>query len=127
MNVETLVHEELIYRLENMKGMKEGSDEHKATLDEVIKLLDRAIEMERLGEEKKDKSETRRFENELKSKQFELDKWDRVAKHFLAGISIAGGLTLTVWGSLKGWKFEETGTVVSPTSKRFINNLIFWK
>lgn len=127
MNVETLVHEELIYRLESMKGMKEGSDEHKATLDEVTKLLDRAIEMERLGEEKKDKSETRKFENELKSKQFELDKWDRVAKHCLAGVSIVGGLTLTVWGSLKGWKFEETGTVVSPTTKRFINNLIFWK
>lgn len=127
MNVETLVHEELVYRLGKMKGMTEGSDEHKATLDEVTKLLDRAIEMERLGEEKKDKSETRKFENELKSKQFELDKWDRVAKHCLAGVSIVGGLTLTVWGSLKGWKFEETGTVVSPTSKRFINNLIFWK
>ncbi len=127
MNVETLVHEELVNRLENLKGMKEGSEEHKATLDEVTKLLDKAIDMERLGEEKRDKLETRKFENELKLKQFELDKWDRVAKHTLTGVTIIGGITLTVWGSLTGWKFEETGTVVSPITRKFTNSLIFWK
>ena len=127
MNVETLVHEELVYRLEKLKGMKEGSDEHKATLDEVTKLLDKAIEMERLGEEKKDKSETREFENRLKSKQFELDKWDRIAKHCLTAVSIGGGIGLTVWGALKSWKFEETGTVTSSAGRKFVNSLIFWK
>jgi hypothetical protein len=127
MNVETLVHEELVNRLEKLKGMKEGSEEHKATLDEVTKLLDKAIDMERLGEEKRDKIETRKFENELKLKQFELDKWDRVVKHTLTGVTIVGGITLTVWGSITGWKFEETGTVVSPITRKFTNSLIFWK
>ena len=53
----------------------------------------------------------------------EDDKKDRLVKNCLTGASILSGIGVTVWGALKSWKFEETGTVTSTAGRKFINNL----
>lgn len=127
MNIENKLHEELVAEFEELSGMEVGSDQYKTTVDGIAKLMDKAIEMERLDQEDKDKTETRDREYELKLKQMAEDRKDRLVKNGLTAASIFGGFVLTVWGALKSWKFEETGTVTSSAGRKFINNLFFKK
>ena len=115
-NIETLVDVAINDEFEKLAGIKEaGSEQAKVTVDGVTKLLDRKIEMEKLEIERAEKEQARKDE-----------RTDRIVKNVLTGVSVVGGLALTVWGSLMSWKFEETGTITSTPGKKFMSNL-FWK
>lgn len=119
-NVETLLHEELQTRLEELKGMDVGSDEYKAAVDNITKLMDRGIKIDELNlEDLKRTSETN-----VKMSQIKEDHKDRFWKHILEGVGIAAPLCLTVWGTLKSLKFEETGTVTTIVGRGFLNKLL---
>ena len=51
------------------------------------------------------------------------DKTDKIIRNGLtaAGLVVTAGLT--VWGTLKTFKFEETGTITSSIGRGFIQRL----
>jgi hypothetical protein len=67
------------------------------------------------------------IERSEKEKARKDERTDRIVKNVLTGVSVVGGLALTVWGSLMSWKFEESGTITSTPGKKFMSNLFFKK
>ena len=127
MVIRTMLHERIQEGFEELEKMEVGSDEYKQTVDELTKLIDRAIEMEKVDLEATENTESREADNELKRKQLISECIDMIVKNGLTAISVIGGFILTVWGTNKCLKFEETGTVTTIPGRGFINKLFFWK
>lgn len=134
MGIEELLQEVIVEDLKNIKEMEVGSDEYKVAVEGVTKLLDRAIEMDKVQLECEEKSETRKIdeknrkaEEQMKLKQLKEEHIDRYIKNGLTAVSVIGGLGVTVWGALKSWKFEETGTITTTAGRKFVGNLFFKK
>lgn len=121
--IKTKLHIEIEDELDELSKMEVGTDQHKIAVDELTRLMDRAIELEKVENDAEDKKETRENENTLRLKQMEDEKKDRLIKNCLTGASIISGIGVTIWGALKSWKFEETGTVTSTAGRKFISNL----
>ena len=123
MRLETSVRDEIHNELEELSKMEVGTEQYKTTVDGVTKLIDRVIEMEKLDIESDDRIKTREIERELKLQQMDDDRKDSIAKNVIALVTFVGGCGLTVWGSLKSWKFEETGTITNGPGRKFTSNL----
>lgn len=123
MNIRNVLNEEIGSEFEELSKIEVGSDKYKSAVDGVTKLVDRAIELEKFYVEMEDKTETRENETELKVQQIKNDKKDQVVRN---GIAIAGIIiptAITVWGTLKTLKFEETGTITTDAGRNFINRI----
>ena len=123
-NIETLLHEEIQDGFDALSKMERGTEIHKTTVDEVAKLFDKAIEIEKIEIEAKEKAKSREIEASLKKAQMEEDRKDR---RFKNGIDVGGivlPLAVTIWGTFKTLKFEEEGTVTTMMGRGFINKLI---
>lgn len=123
-HLEGLFEETIQDEIEEMRDMEVGTEEHKVAVDGVTKLTDRLIELKKVRIESE--NEKLRREDELSCKQQEManDQKDRLIKNWLTGLSIVTGVGLTVWGTLKSLKFEETGTVTTIVGRGFINKLL---
>ena len=135
MEIERHLREEIDTQISYLGGVDANTDEYKMRVDSVTKLLDRAIEMEKLAREHDDrvaaqqaendfKVKQAQAENDLKVKQMEEDRKDRKVKNIISVIGIALPLGVTVWGTLASFKFEETGTVTTPMGRGFLNKLL---
>lgn len=125
--IDTMLRDELQREFENLKDMKSGTEEHKVGVDSLTKLLDRAIEMDKLEADVQEKAENREVDISLKEKQMQEDKKDRIVKNCLTAVSLIASVGLTVWGSCKSWKFEETGTITSTAGREFMKKLFHMK
>lgn len=123
-NIETLLHEEIQDGFDALSRMERGTEIHKTTVDEVAKLFDKAIEIEKIEIEAKDKAKAREIEASLKRAQMEEDRKDRRVKNGIALGGIVLPLAVTIWGTFKTLKFEEEGTVTTIMGRGFINKLI---
>ena len=123
-NIETLLHEEIQDGFDALSKMERGTEIHKTTVDEVAKLFDKAIEIEKIEIEAKDKAKSREIEASLKRAQMEEDRKDRRFKNGIALGGIVLPLAVTIWGTFKTLKFEEEGTVTTIMGRGFINKLI---
>ena len=123
MSIKTKLHIEIDEGFDKINEMEIGTDQHKAAVDEIVKLMDRAIELEKVENDAEDKKKTRENDKALRLKQMEDENKDRLVRNCLTGASILSGIGVTVWGALKSWKFEETGTITSTAGRKFINNL----
>ena len=124
MTIETSLHEEILNGFDDLNRMERGTETHKATVDELTKLLDRAIEIEKLEMEAKEREKAREIEASLKRAQMEEDRKDRRFKNGIAVGGIVLPLAVTIWGTFKTLKFEEEGTVTTIMGRGFINKLI---
>lgn len=124
MSIKTQLSEEIKDEFANLKKVELGSDKHKTAVDSLTKLLDRSIELDKLDLEYQDKYESRETERELKEKQIKDERKDRIVKNVLTGVSVVGGFGLTVWGTIKSIKFEETGTITTIMGRGFIQKLL---
>lgn len=109
MRNETLLHEEIESEFKKLKDMDMGSEDHKATVDSLAKLMDRAIEIDKLN-----------IENEKEIGE----KRDRLVRN---GIAIAGIIiptAVTIWGTCKSIEFEKEGTITTIMGRGFINKLL---
>ena len=113
MNNEMLLHEEIRYELEKLRGMEVGTDEHKTAVDGVTKLMDRAIEIDKINVEHAHNAEARADERK-----------DRIARHTLTALGIAVPTATAVWGTLKSLRFETTGTVTTIFGRGWLNKLL---
>ena len=123
-NIERLLHEEIQDGFDPLSKMERGTEIHKTTVDEVAKLFDKAIEIEKIEIEAKDKAKSREIEASLKKAQMEEDRKDRRVKNGIALGGIVLPLAVTIWGTFKTLKFEEEGTVTTMMGRGFINKLI---
>ena len=123
-NIETLLHEEIQDGFDALSRMERGTETHKTTVDEVAKLFDKAIEIEKLEMEAKEREKAREIEASLKRAQMEEDRKDRRVKNGIAIGGIVLPLAVTIWGTFKTFRFEETGTVTTMMGRGFINKLI---
>lgn len=116
MDIETLLNDEIRDEFQQLEKMELGSEEYKATVDGITKLVDRAIELEKINigqDEKKDQMHEKK-----------IDRWVQI------GIAASGLLLpmgLTIWGTYKTFQFEEKGTITTSLGRRFIGGLFFKK
>lgn len=113
MSIETLLRDEVRNELDELKDMEKGSEEYKATVDGITKLVDRVIEIEKLAIDSQDKEDHR-----------DEDRRDRIIKNFIAVAGIVVPSALTIWGTLKSFEFEEKGAVTTIMGRGFINKLL---
>lgn len=124
MKVETMLHDEILNEFEELKKLEVGSDGYRAAVDGISKLLDRAIEYDKLDAECNERSLNRGFEEDYKLHLAEDEKRDRRIKN---GITIAGIVIpslITIWGTIKSLNFEKEGTVTTIMGRGFINKLL---
>ena len=127
MGVKNLLREEITDEIGHLSKMEVGSEDYEKTVNGLTKLVDRLNEMEKIEMEKTNsnvENECKIEEQDLKRQQLEDEKKDRLIRNGLTGVSVIGGLAVTVWGTLKTFKFEETGTITSQAGRQFINKAI---
>lgn len=124
MRIETLLRDEIQNEFEDLKQMELGSETYKTTVDGLTKLVDRAIEMEKMESELQERIDNRETDNDLKLKQMKDEKTNRFVTNAIAIAGIVIPSLLTVWGTMKTLKFEEEGTVTTIMGRGFINKLL---
>lgn len=113
MSMTTKLHVEIDEKFNELAELNVATKEYSAAVDSVTKLMDRAIEIEKL-----EASETH---NE---KQMKEDRKSRLVKNFIDVGSIVLPLAVTVWGARASFKFEETGTITTGIGRKFMDKLI---
>lgn len=113
MDIEKILNDEIVFELEELKGKTPGTNEYTATVESVTKLIDRAIEMDKLN-----------IEHEDKEKQIERDEKDRLIKDVIAIAGIVIPSLITIWGTFKSLEFEKEGTITTIMGRGFINKLL---
>ena len=104
-----------------------GTDTYRNLVEGVSKLIDKRNEIEKIDLEQKKQtlSETAEFTRMNKEKELdEYNKKDQLIKNAISIGSIIIPVLVTVWGTYKTLKFEETGTVTTIMGRGFINKLI---
>lgn len=112
-NIETLLYEEITNKFEELDRLKAGTPEYEHAVSSVTKLMDRAIEMEKLDNEVKDKSESQKEE-----------KKDRLIRNIISGATVVLPILVTIWGTKKSFEFEKEGTITTIMGRGFINKLL---
>ena len=123
MGMRTLLKEEIQNEFTELKKTEIGSDAYKTTVDGLTKLVDRAIELEKFDAETREKDVNRAIDNDLKREQMKDEKKDRIARNGIAIAGIVIPTAVTIWGTFKSLKFEETGTITTGAGRAFINRL----
>lgn len=124
MSIETMLHDEIKAELEELKRVEVGTEKHKAMVDSLTKLVDRAIEMEKIGVESQDKEDTREIDVELKRQEMAEERKDRWIKNGIAVLSVVVPTAVTVWGTIKSIEFEKEGTITTIMGRGFIQKLL---
>lgn len=124
MNIETQLHEEIADELENLSKMTIGTEEYRITVDGVVKLVDRAIEMEKLAQSREDQIEDKNFDRDLRLKQMREEKLDRYIRNGIAIAGIVVPVFVTIWGTYKSFEFEKEGTITTIMGRGFISKLL---
>lgn len=113
MRNEELLEEVISDQLEDIKTTAPGSDEYKRKTDDMVKMMDRHIELKKIEKEAK-----------AKEAELEIDKQDKMVRNGIALLSFVGGALITVWGTKKSFKFEEVGTVTTQAGREFVKGAI---
>lgn len=126
MSTKHLLTEEIKEEFEELSKIQVGTDEHKTAVDAITKLMDREIEIKKLElEERKaeDEFELEKSKNEIDEAKAENERKHNKTQNWLQGLGIAIPAGLTIWGTLKTIKFEETGTCTTVAGRNFFNRL----
>ena len=124
MKFEYMLQDEIANELEELRKMDLGSDEYRGAVDGVAKLMDRAIELERMDAELQEKIEARQEENDFKLKQLGDENKDRFVRNAISVASIIIPTAVTIWGTIKSIEFEKEGTITTIMGRGFISKLI---
>lgn len=123
MKNETMLHEEIQSELDELSKIEVGSEKYKVAVDGVAKLIDRAIEIDKINADAQEKVESRETEIDLKLKQLEEDKKDRKVRNGIAIAGIGIPAVVSIWGTLKTLKFEEVGTVTTLAGREHLRKI----
>ena len=123
MDYMALLDDVIVNELKNLKDTKGETDEYKATVECVTKLMDRSIEIKKLTFDQTNKLSRQVFDDKAKVKQDEEDRKDRLIKNCISIAGIVIPALITIWGTLKSLKFEQDGTVTSMAGRAFVSRL----
>lgn len=123
MTVEQLLYDEMKSLADDLKGLEPNSKEYKIKSGRLDGLIAKAVEMDKTYLEADLKREQMEFEHEDKQKEMDENKVNRLVNSVLQGLSIALPIAVTIWGTNKSLKFEETGTVTTMAGRGFISKL----
>ena len=119
--------EEIQSLLDNLGGLNKGSNEYQAVLDDVSKLIDKRNDIDKLDLEQAKYKLSEKSEEYKVDKDKELNEYNKknqIISHAISIGTIVIPVLVTVWGTYKTLKFEETGTVTTIMGRGFINKLI---
>lgn len=123
MSVERLLKEELESEISELGNLTLGSDEYKATVDGVSKLMDKLNDSNKIELDAHERAAARESEAAIKMEQIENDKKNRRSQVFTTIAGIVIPVAVTIWGTLTTLKFEETGTVTTTAGKKLTGRL----
>lgn len=124
MNIKSMLYDEIKDEMNHLNKMEVGTEEYKTTVEGVSKLVDRAIEMEKIDIEAQEKAEDREIENDFKERQLADDRKDRIVRNITAVVGVILPTLVTIWGTKKSFEFEEKGTITTIIGRGFINKLL---
>lgn len=116
MSMVTKLNVEIEEKFDKLAKLDPTTKEYSAAVDSVTKLMDRAIEIDKL-----ESSETQ------SEKQMEEDRKSRLVKNCIDIGSVVLPLAVTIWGAKASFKFEETGTITTSVGRKFMDKIISWK
>lgn len=120
LEIKEQLDEEISQELDQLKNLDMESETYKVAVDCVSKLIDKRNDMEKIELEERKLDLSSQKEKELN----DYNKKDQIIKHAISIGSIVIPVFVTVWGTYKTLKFEETGTVTTIMGRGFINKLI---
>ena len=123
MRIDELLKNEIGNDLEVLSELELGSDEYKAGVDAVTKLIDREVELRKLEIEYQEKVECRKADDEVKLKQIKENRVDRIIGYVINVAGIVVPVIVTIWGTKVSLKFEETGTITTTAGRNFFSRL----
>ena len=140
-DIKKLLDEAISNELSNLETLELGSEEYKITVEGIAKLMDKKIEIEKLEHDSVEKAKDRELESskfdkemdekaksrgieEKKLEQIKNEKTDQLFRNGIAIANIVVPTLVTIWGTFKTLKFEETGTVTTIMGRGFVNKLI---
>lgn len=123
MRNQIMLHDEIESELKNLGAMDCGSEDYKVAVDGLTKLLDRAIEMEKLDISQEEAEANRDNEIEKTMLQIEEEKKTRRSNLGASLLSVAAGVGTAIVGTLITLKFEETGSVSTIAGKEWTRKL----
>ena len=111
---------EISQELDELKNLDMESETYKVAVDCVSKLIDKRNDMEKID------LETRKLDlSQQKDKELnDYNKKDQIIRHAISIGGIIIPVFVTIWGTYKTLKFEETGTVTTIMGRGFINKLL---
>lgn len=123
MDIENLLYDEITEDFDRLRDEDLEPEKRKATVDELAKLMDRAIEMKRLENESKDKAEARLSEQAIELQKLKEDKKDRWTRNIISGAGVILPLLVTIWGTKVSMDFEKEDSFTTTAGRNFVNNL----
>lgn len=124
MSVKNLLDNEIRNELENLGKEAIGSDNYKANLDGVTKLLDRQIEIEKLENERINKEMDREVDFHVKNIQIKEEKKDRRIKNGITIGTFVGSAALYMVAFIASTNFEREGTFTTEGGRGALRNLL---
>lgn len=124
MSIKHVLDNEIKEELENLGKESIGSDEYKANVDGVTKLLDRKIELEKLEVESREKIENRNAEIELKLQQMKEEKKDRFVRNGITIGTFVGSCVMYGLAFIASTNFEREGTFTTEGGRNSLRNLL---
>ena len=125
-DMEKMLGEEIKTEFEVLKNTKPGDETHKATVDSLTKLMDRAIELKKFDATAAEENATRKIETDLKLKQMQEEKRDRFIKNVMAGAKDVATIGVVIWGTVASMNFEKEGTLTTSAGRKHLNKLLSW-
>lgn len=113
MDLVELLEERIQTMLEELGNWKEESEEYKEKVEQIAKLMDRVIELKKI-----------QTDTNVKVSQMREDRKDRLIKDAISIAGIVIPTLVTIWGTVKSIKFEQTGTITTIVGRGFINKLL---
>lgn len=123
MKNEVMLNDEIKSELNELGKLEVGTEEYKIAVEGITKLMDRAIEINKINTDAQYKTENMEIENGFKEKQMELDEKDRKVRNILTALGIILPTGVSIWGTLKTLKFEEVGTITTVAGKEHVRKL----
>lgn len=124
MTVEQTLNAEIKAEIENLNELDLGSDKYETAVNGITKMLDRAIELEKIGIESDEKRRQADSDETDKLIQMREDRKDRLFKNCISIAGIVIPSVITIWGTVKSFEFEKEGTITTIMGRGFINKLL---
>ena len=126
MGMQTMLDEEIKRELGVLKTLTPGEEGHKTAVGSLTQLMDRAIELKKIDAAANEAELTRVIEVDLKNRQMQEDKKDRVIKYIMTGAKDTAIIVITIWGTVASINFEREGTITTSAGRKHLNKLLSW-